>query len=495
MNSGRPRIFGLSDLQKMRDKVRRCKIVGTIGPSSSSPDIILDLVNSGLDIARMNFSHGDHAFHSKSIELIRAVSKKTSRTVTILQDLQGPKIRCGLLLADQMELVVGEIYKVEFGIKQTDPAIIPVDYSNITREVKVGEAIIMDDGLIKCEIKSVNNSCIEIEVNLGGILRSRKGINFPQSKLSIPSITEKDNRDLIFGITNKVDAIALSFVQKASDIVQCKSMIKALGADTLVIAKIERLAAIKNIEEIANVADGLMVARGDLGVEVGVENVPMFQRKIIDTAAKYAKPVIIATQMLESMTHNPRASLAEVADVANGVLEGADCVMLSGEVALGSYPVESVKKMVSIINEVEDWRLKRAPRYMSIESENITTNWSKHKSIARAACEAADDMKAKLIVCLTLSGSIATSISRWRPSTPVLAISPRKDVVQRLGVNWGVYGMVNPLFYNTDILLQDLPNLLKSLGLVNKGDYVVITAGIPLTAMLPTNMLKINKIN
>lgn len=489
---GVPKIYGVRDFQEQEGRVRRCKIIGTIGPSSSSPEVIRELLESGMDIARLNFSHGQHSDHLLSLQNLRQISQETKRNLTILQDLQGPKIRAGQLLDGAITIKTGERYTLSYGVKQTDPQVIPIDYKNLIKDIKVGDLVLMDDGMLSCVVKEIKEESAVIEVRDGGLLKSRKGVNFPNSVLSVPTLTEKDNRDLIFGITNNVDVIALSFVQTAQDVVQCRNIVKAMGADTPIIAKIERLSAIDNIDEIASVSDGLMVARGDLGVEGSVERVPSFQRKIIAAASRHAVPVIIATQMLESMIQNPNASFAEVADVANAVLEGADCVMLSAEVAAGKYPVACVKKMVSIINRVEDWHLKKTPRYMTLPEQ--TDEWPVHKAIARAACEAADTLNAKAIVSLTLTGSIARIIASWRPKTPVLAISPRVDVIKRLGYTWGVYGMVNPLFYNTDILLHDLPNLLKSLGLANSGDFVVITAGIPLTSMCPTNMLKINKI-
>ncbi len=490
--SALPTIYGLRDFQESEGRVRRCKIVGTIGPASSDPKVLRELLESGLDIARLNFSHGQHSDHAQAIANLRSLAQETKRNVTILQDLQGPKIRAGQLLNGGIQLVEGETYTLTYGVEQTDPKIIPIDYKNLISDIKVGELVLMDDGLLSCVIQSVDDKSASIQVRDGGLLKSRKGVNFPNSVLSVPTLTEKDNRDLIFGITNNVDVIALSFVQTAQDIIQCRNIIKAMGSDIPIVAKIERLAAVQNIEAIAAVADGLMVARGDLGVEGSVEKVPTFQRAIIAAASRHAKPVIIATQMLESMIQNPQASLAEVTDVANGVLEGADCVMLSAEVASGKYPVQCVKKMASIIDRVEEWHLQKTPRYFSLPEDN--QEWQIHKAIARAACEAADALNARAIVSLTLTGSIARLIASWRPRTPIIAISPRLDVIKRLGFTWGVYGMVNPLFYNTDILLQDLPNLLKSLGLAKSNDFVVITAGIPLTGMGATNMLKINKI-
>jgi pyruvate kinase len=306
-------------------------------------------------------------------------------------------------------------------------------------------------------------------------------------------MTDKDSKDLLFGITHRIDMVALSFVQTPADIVQIKSMINVLGTDLPVIAKIEKLSAIDHIEEITKLSDGIMVARGDLGVEAGVERVPGLQKIITKTAAKFARPVIVATQMLESMIQNPRASLAEVADVANGVLDNADCLMLSGEVASGKYPVESVKRMASIIKEVETWQLTH-DRYTLTGEEYDQKEWPEHESIARAACEAAEATDAKAIVCLTLTGSIARLIARWRPKATIIAVSPREDIVKRLTMVWGVYALRNPSFYNTDVLLQDLPTLLRDLDIVSSGDTIVVTAGIPLNQMRPTNMVKIDRI-
>lgn len=487
-----PTVQGMRDFSENKT-IRHCKIVGTLGPSSSDEKTLRELIQAGLNIARLNFSHGDHTTHLQNIENIRRLSKELGRHVTILQDLQGPKIRCGHLINDQIELRSGQTYQLEFGTQQRDPKVIPIDYKDLVRDVKVGEKVMMDDGLLILEVTKIQGNHVSVQVIEGGILKNRKGVNFPTSTLSLPALTEKDSRDLLFGVTNQVDVIALSFVQSPQDVEKCKKMINALGSDIPVISKIEKLSAIEQINGITQISDGLMVARGDLGVEGSVEKVPIFQRKIIDAAAKHSKPVIIATQMLESMIVNPRASLAEVTDVANGVLEGADCVMLSAEVASGSYPVECVKKMVSIIENVESWSHTRTPRYVR-QAQQQSAMWEDHSAIARAACEAADSLQARAIVCLTLTGSIAKLISSWRPQTPIIAISPRQDVIQRLGFTWGVFGMKNPLFYNTDVVLQDLPQLLKSLGIVKSGDCIVITAGIPINTMRPTNMVKIERI-
>jgi pyruvate kinase len=474
--------------------IRHCKIVGTLGPSSSSEPVLRKLIEAGLNIARLNFSHGDYETHKKNIEMIRRLSEETGRTVSILQDLQGPKIRAGKLINGAIEIKRGETYTLVYGIEQTDPKVIPIDYRDLVKDVSVGQRVMMDDGNFILKIESIVDSSVTVRVLDGGLLKSRKGVNFPDAKLSIPAMTDKDQKDLMFGINAGVDYVALSFVQDPSDVIALKKIIKAMGADIPIVSKIEKLSAIDTIDEIAKVSDALMVARGDLGVEGDVERVPAFQKKILAAGARHAKPVIIATQMLESMIENPQATLAEIADVANGVLDGADCVMLSGEVASGKYPVECVKTMDSIIREVEHWTFKKLERYASDDSVSSGQAWEDHEAIARAACEAADSMDAKAIVALTLTGSIARSMAKWRPKTPIVAISPRREVVQRVGLVSGVYGIQNHLFYNTDELLQELPEILKKQGLVNSGDIVVITAGIPINQVRPTNMLKINRI-
>lgn len=474
---------------------RHTKIIGTLGPASSSYEVQKQLIEAGLNVARLNFSHGDHETHARNIESIRRASRELGRPVALLQDLQGPKIRVGRLVGGQMDIKTGEFYKLRFGIEQDDPKVIPIDYRGLVHDVKVGQRVMMDDGLFILQVHAINDDdTVTVRVEEGGILKNRKGVNFPDSKLSLPAMTDKDSKDLLFGIANRVDYVALSFVQDPADILQIKAMIKALGSDVPVVAKIEKLPALELIDEIAKAADALMVARGDLGVEANVERVPNLQKKIIAAAARAGKPVIIATQMLESMITNPRASAAEVADVANGVLDGADCLMLSGEVASGRYPVECIRRMASIIEQVEAWTFKRSSRIDMATLRDREENWEVNESIAVAACEAADTLKAKAIVCLTLTGSIARTISKWRPMTPIIAVTPRPDVARRLSLVWGVHGLPNSSFYNADTLLQDLPRVLKDIGVVESGDVVCITAGLPINQMRPSNMLKINRI-
>jgi len=488
-------VFRIKHMVNHKLHTNRCKIIGTLGPASSTDEVLEKIMLSGLDIVRLNFSHGNHQTHIENIERIRRLSKKLNLHIAILQDLQGPKIRCGKLLNHAIKLLNDHVYTLCFGYNQKELSIIPIDYRDLAKDVKPGQKVMMDDGLLALSVEEIQGQSVIVRVIEGGILKSRKGVNFPDTILSLPAMTEKDRRDLFLGIENRVDFIALSFVQSPMDIQYVKEMIRAMGSDIPIIAKIEKLSAIETINELAEVSDGLMVARGDLGVEGKVERVPGFQRKIIAAAIKYAKPVIIATQMLESMTQHPQATLAEIADVANGVLDGADCLMLSGEMAAGKYPVTCVQKMASIIAQVESWQYHRPARYDEFykpqEEEKV---WDISEAIARAACEAADSISAKMIVSLSLTGLIARMIARWRPKTPILALSPRKEIVQRLSIVSGVHATQNPFFYNTETLLQNLPAQLKKLNLAKTGDIIIITAGVPINEIQPTNMIKISRI-
>ena len=332
--------------------IRHTKIIGTLGPSSSDYETQVKLVEAGLNIARLNFSHGDHDTHLKNIQSIREISKETGKTVAILQDLQGPKIRVGKLIGDKMEIHKGETYSLCYGVEQTDPKIIPIDYRGLTHDVSKGQRVMMDDGLFILEVEEVIHETVNVKVLEGGILKNRKGVNFPDSKLSLPALTDKDSKDLLFGVANNVDYIALSFVQDPADIRQIKSMIKALGSDVPVIAKIEKLPAIDTIDEIAKEADGLMVARGDLGVEANVERVPILQRKIVKAAANHGKPVIIATQMLESMIILTNTS--ENSDFINNLV---DLALSSNPETIEIMAVEGLRMFEQHCKDADAFRL------------------------------------------------------------------------------------------------------------------------------------------
>ena len=484
-------------LSDVYQDMRRCKIIGTIGPASRSAAVLTRLVEAGLDICRLNFSHGSHQDHLATIKLIRQVAEATGKNLCILQDLQGPKIRCGKLTGGQMELVRDQTYALTYGESQTAPTVIPIDYKDLVGDVNVGERVMMDDGLLILKIESIEGQTVMVRVLEGGVLKSRKSVNFPDSMLSLPILSKKDTKDLVFGVNNHVDIVALSFVQTPEDVSACKKVIAALGADIPVVAKIEKLSAVENIDQIAAMADGIMIARGDLGVEGQLEKVPTFQRAIMASSINQAKPVIIATQMLESMTSQPRASFAERSDIANGVLEGADCLMLSAEVATGDYPVESVATMDVTIRQVEKWIHERTQQNFVPDPVNRNTlpqPMLDRDAVALAACEAAEEVEAAAIVCVSLTGSIARAVARWRPKVPIITLCPRKEVMRRLQLSWGVYSVQNPIFYNTDSLIQSLPELLKGLGLVKTKDRIVMTAGIPINHLKSTNMVKINTI-
>lgn len=476
--------------------MKKCKIVATLGPASSSPEMIRKLALAGVNIFRLNFSHGDHKTHQKNIKNIRAISEELQKNIAVLQDLQGPKIRCGTLLNGAIQIEKDQAYFLKYDKQpQTEQHTIPIDYKYIMQDVSMGHRVLMDDGFIEFKIKKIHNDSVEVVALNSATLKNRKGINFPDTDLSLPCLTEKDRKDLIFGIEKSVDLIALSFVQNEKDIHELREIISSHDKKIPIIAKIEKLNAIDNIEEITKAADAIMVARGDLGVEAYVDKVPMLQRKVIKTAATFGRPVIIATQMLESMIESPIPSVAEMNDVANGVLEGADCLMLSGEVASGEYPLESVQKMASIIQEVEQWNYKPKSRSVFFEiSKSSIDDWEEHEAIARAAFEAYVDLDAQAIVCMTLSGSIARTIAKWRPNAKIIAVSPKKSVVNELALVWGVTAIHNPNFLETEELLTTLPKTLIQKQLLQTDDLIILTAGIPMHSMKATNMIKINRI-
>jgi len=475
--------------------MRKCKVIATIGPASSDSKTLEKLITNGLDVARLNFSHGSHAFHMENINTIREISTRLGKRVAILQDLQGPKIRTGTFVEGQMNIQKGEVYEIFFGKEPKSPSSIPVDYEHIYNDVQDGNRILMDDGTLQFYAKKVTDSCIYAEAKVDGILKNRKGVNFPDSTLSLPALTEKDKKDLVFGIENGVDLIALSFVQRASDVSQVNEIQKRFDAKIPVVAKIEKPQAVENIASIVSEADGIMIARGDLGVEVSPNKVPLYQRAIEKEAAKQGKPFIIATQMLESMIENPEPTIAEISDVANGVLEAADCLMLSGEVAAGLYPVKSLKKMISIIEEVEMWNDEESISYRRKWIPQAPTGeWEYPECIAKTAVEISHAMDIPWIVCLTLSGKIARKLSKWRPNARIIAVTPRREVAQSLQTVWGVYPVYNETFFETEEALQELPHLLKKNFGAKTGDLAVFTAGVPLHDMCATNMIKVNRI-
>lgn len=465
----------------------KTKIVCTLGPSSSDAASIGALIDAGMDVARLNFSHGDHETHARNIRTVRELAEKKGKSVAILQDLQGPKIRTGKLRGNGIILKDGERITLAFGQEQTD-SIIPIDYRELAGDTHVGAQILLDDGLLAMKVVEIRGAEVICEVVHGGLLKSRKGVNFPDSQLSIPSMTEKDTRDLLFGVSQKVDFVALSFVRVAQDVTKLKNMLRALGAEIPVVSKIEMLSALQNIDEICTASDAIMVARGDLGVECGFANVSANQKNIIRAARAQGRPVIVATQMLDSMIENRRPTKAEICDVANAVFDSADATMLSGESASGRHPDHVVRTMRDILNRADRAHLESSNR------PRLPRDSSTPRVIAHSAAELAERAGASAIVCLTLSGNVVKAVAQYRPSVPVVAISPRPDVVRRLALVKGVLSLQNDMFYDTDQALAGVGEMLLKRGLVKPGQLIIITGGIPLASIHPTNLVKLQRI-
>lgn len=465
--------------------LRRTKIVATIGPASRDPETLRKLIDAGLNVARLNFSHGNQTTHGKVIDDIRNLSS----SVAIIQDLQGPRIRVGSLRAGApVQLESGAPLILTTRSVEGDSRTVGVTYKDLPRDVKPGMTILIDDGLLQLLAKSVNGDEIECEVVVGGTLRPNKGINVPAASISAPALTEKDIDDMRFGVKKSVDYIALSFVKSADDIRSARKILKENGAEAHIIAKIERREAVANLEQILVEADGVMVARGDLGVETSSADVPVLQKRIIALSNRYGRLDITATQMLESMTVNPRPTRAEACDVANAVFDGTDAIMLSAETAAGKYPVESVTMMDGIAREAEAHFGEFGRRLIASPVGEMTVT----DATARATCLAAEELGARAIVVLTRSGRSAIKVSERRPPMPIIALTPCSRAMRRLSLAWGVRALLTEEVESIDDLFDRLEGLLKSEGLVGSGDTVVVAAG---HTVLPgaTNMIRIMK--
>ncbi len=472
---------------------KRTKIVATVGPACDTYDKLLELVKAGVNVFRLNFSHGEYEIKTRIIEYIRELNKKEPYNIAILGDLQGPKLRVGDLEGGSLDLKEGDeiILTTEKVIGTKNK--IYVSYPNLAKDVKPGERIFFDDGKMEVElIKVLNEKEVLIKVSLGGTLLPKKGVNLPDSELTMPSLTEKDLADLEFIINNDLDWVALSFVRKAVDIIELKKIIKAKNSKLKVIAKIEMPEAIKNIRDIIVESDGIMVARGDLGVEVPVEQVPILQKEIIRKCMHRAKPVIVATQMMESMMERTKPNRSEVTDVANAVLEGADAVMLSGETAMGDYPILVVEMMSKIILEVEksvydydrDDILKPQPHSPSFLSD----------AICYSACKLAQDTGAAALIGMTQSGYTGFMLSSYRPKSPLYIFSKEKSLINQLSLSWGVRAFYYDAEESLDDIINDEIEILKQRGFLNPGDIVVNTGSTPVDLHLPTNMVKITTV-
>ncbi len=467
----------------------RTKIVCTIGPASREPEVLVRLIEAGMDVARLNLSHGDHATHEENIHRIRAASEQTGHPVGILIDLQGPKLRVGEMPPGGVRLDVGTGVTLTTAPILGEPGRVPVQFTELPRVVRPGDRVLLDDGLLELRVRSVREDEVICEVITGGVLTSHKGMNLPQVPLDVPTITEKDREDLRFAIAHQADWIALSFVRTADDVRDLKAMIEALcGSEPPppVVAKVEKPEAVANMDEITAVADAVMVARGDLGIETLPEAVPMIQKAIIAQCNQAGIPVITATQMLESMIHNPRPTRAEVSDVANAVLDGTDAVMLSGETAIGIYPVEAVRTMACIAQEAERClpSISRAPRQPRVVAE----------AVAHAGVDLATLLEARAILAPTVSGYTARLLSRLRPCCPILAVTPDPMVQRQLTLHWGIEPLLSPRATDTDSMIADAVRVAREHGYVRQGDLVVITAGTAGSAPGTTDFVKVQVI-
>ena len=466
-------------------KQRKAKIVCTMGPASVKPPILSALVREGMDVARLNFSHGNYAFHRNTIKAIRQLAKKYRGTVAILQDLQGIKIRVGLMKNGGVEIKKGAELSIFPGEGVGDEKNIFVSYPHLLTDAKAGDRILLDDGLIQLRVEKRSGTFLAARVVEGGMLKDRKGVNLPGMKISLKSFTEKDKRDLAFGLRMNVDYVAVSFVREAEDIRRIRSWMKRKGKNTPIIAKIEKPEALENIDEILDAADGIMIARGDLGVEVFPERVPLIQKDLISRANNKGKLVITATQMLESMKEHLRPTRAETTDVANAVLDGTDALMLSVETSAGAYPLEAFTMMNRIITFTE-------------QSKAVGSCYERGNSyaeaLADAACMAAEDVGAKVLVAFTQSGFTARLVSKFRPGLPIIAFTPDKAVLARLALSWGVIPKYMKPLKGTDQMLCEVEKALLSEKIAKKGDHIVIISGSPLSTQAKTNFMKIHEI-
>ncbi len=469
----------------------RTKIVATLGPASTSKEVLLKMIKAGMDICRINFSHGKHEDLAKIIATIREINKKHNTHVGILADLQGPKIRVGEMTNNGVFLKKNqELVMTTKPCKGTHERLY-ISYQAFPKDVKVGEIILLDDGKLQFKVISTNKKdSVKVKVIYGGILSSNKGVNLPDTKVSIPSLTPKDLKDLDFILKQEVEWVGLSFVREAKDIIELKEIIKKRHSKTRVIAKIEKPEALKNLDDIIAVTDAVMVARGDLGVECPMEDLPIIQKQIVKKCMEHAKPVIIATQMMESMITNPRPTRAEVNDVANSVLDGADAVMLSGETSVGQYPVEVIKSMQQIIRKIES----TAYPYMQMHAPNKKSSTYRSDSICYTACILAEHNSALGIVSMTHSGYTAFRISSHRPEALTFIFTSNKSLLCMLSLVWGVRGFYYNKFESTDQTMKEVNGILKHHKLVKKGDVVINTASTPIGRSGRTNTIKISEI-
>lgn len=506
----------------------RVKVVCTIGPSSTDPEVLTAMIDAGMNVARINMSHGDHDFHARNIHAIREIAQKKNRPVAILVDLQGPKLRVGQMQPGGVRLSAGEELILTTEEMIGEPGRVPIQNREVPASIQKGregtakgeaaqpsERILLDDGLLELEVVDATETTVRTRVIVGGILEDRKGMNLPQTKLSVPSMTDKDRVDVDFALEQQADWIALSFVRTAADIHALRKVVQGrtpLGRATPIISKIEKPEAVDNIEKILEASDGLMVARGDLGIETSPEAVPMIQKMIISRCIATDKPVITATQMLDSMIRNPRPTRAEASDVANAVLDGSDAIMLSGETAAGIYPVESVQTMVNIAKEAERVRRITQPDYrpsqQTVEgylgasgtgaaatpAQKIGEAPSVAEAVSEATVDTAQNVGAAAIIAPTTRGATAKKLARFRPSVPIIAVTPSHIVYRQLAMYWGVYPLMGQRMNTIDEMLEDAVRIALRAGFVQQGDVTVVTGGVVGGVPGETNLMTVRRI-
>ena len=467
----------------MINNTKRTKIVCTLGPASEKEEVLRELIKSGLNVCRMNFSHGSHEEHKGRMDLVKKIREELGQPTAILLDTKGPEIRTGQFDMPEVLLEEGQQFTITMKDVMGNKEMCTVSYKGLANDVKAGDTILIDDGLVGLTVKEVNGDDIVCEVQNSGIVKNHKGVNVPGVKVNLPAITEKDRSDIEFGIEQGIDFIAASFVRKVSDVLAIREILEENNATHIkIISKIENQEGVDNLDEIIEVSDGIMVARGDLGVEIPTEEIPVVQKLMIKKCNEAGKPVITATQMLDSMMRNPRPTRAEVTDVANAIYDGTDAIMLSGETAAGKYPVEAVKTMATIAKRAEETMRNRRDKINN--SKNVTD------AISYATCTTAMDLDARAILSSTSSGHTARMVSKFRPDCPIIATTTNEGVRRQLSLTWGVLPVMRENSTNTDQVITNSIEAAKSAKYVNENDVVVITAG----AGEATNLIKVETV-
>ena len=471
----------------MMNNIKRTKIVCTLGPASESEETLRELIKSGLNVCRMNFSHGSHEEHKGRMDLVKKIREELGQPTAILLDTKGPEIRTGQFELPEVLLEEGQTFTITMKDVMGNKEMCTVSYKGLAGDVKPGDTILIDDGLVGLTVKEINGDDIVCEVQNSGIVKNHKGVNVPGVKVNLPAITEKDRSDIEFGIEQGIDFIAASFVRKVSDVLAIREILEENNAtDIKIISKIENQEGVDNLDEIIAISDGIMVARGDLGVEIPTEEIPVVQKLMIKKCNEAGKPVITATQMLDSMMRNPRPTRAEVTDVANAIYDGTDAIMLSGETAAGKYPVEAVKTMAQIAKRTEETiNYNKALRNKISSSANVTD------AISYATCTTAMDLKAKAILSSTSSGHTARMVSKFRPDCPIVATTSNDRVMRQLSLTWGVLPIKREKSTTTDQVISNAIEAAKAANYINTEDLVVVTAGVASGISGTTNLIKV----